>query len=130
MTATPRRRWFAFSIRTLFVLVTVLGCWFGYSMNWIHQRRERARDDDAFVEISNSTPPIPAPFVLRLLGEEGVWRVSIPGDAPDDDLERTKTLFPEANVNRSQIRPFTREWYQPESAPAGFSNWTIRAPKG
>jgi hypothetical protein len=30
MTTAPKRRWFAFSLRTLFVLVTVFGIWLGY----------------------------------------------------------------------------------------------------
>jgi hypothetical protein len=47
----PRRRWFAFTLRTMFVGVTMLGilsAWVGYSYNWIierHQfRRSRAID--------------------------------------------------------------------------------------
>jgi hypothetical protein len=39
MTA-PRRRWFAFSLRALFVVVTVFGCWLGYQLNWIRERHE------------------------------------------------------------------------------------------
>jgi hypothetical protein len=37
MTA-PNRRWFQWSLRTLFVVVTVFGCWLGYEFNWIRQR--------------------------------------------------------------------------------------------
>jgi hypothetical protein len=38
----PRRRWYQFSLRTMFVLVTVacvVLAWVGYSLNWIRQRR-------------------------------------------------------------------------------------------
>ncbi len=38
MTA-PRRRWFRFSLPTMFVGVTVCACWLGYQLNWIHERR-------------------------------------------------------------------------------------------
>ena len=42
MTA-PKRRWPQFSLRTMFVVVTVLAVplgWIGYSLNWIRQRHE------------------------------------------------------------------------------------------
>ena len=31
----PKRRWFrfAFSLRTLFIVVTLFGCWLGYQIN-------------------------------------------------------------------------------------------------
>jgi hypothetical protein len=38
-----RRRWFRFSLRTLFVLFTLLSipfCWIGYQLNWIRERQE------------------------------------------------------------------------------------------
>ena len=39
MTETkPKRRWFRFSLRTLFVLVTIIGKRLGYSFNWIRQK--------------------------------------------------------------------------------------------
>ncbi len=40
MTTAPKRRWFAYSLRTLFVVVTVFGVWLGYELNWIRERHE------------------------------------------------------------------------------------------
>ena len=39
------RRWFrfAFSLRTLFLAVTVSCCFLGYQLHWIHQRHEVLR---------------------------------------------------------------------------------------
>ena len=37
MTPAPKRRW-TFTLRTLFVVVTVFGIWLGYEMNWIRER--------------------------------------------------------------------------------------------
>jgi hypothetical protein len=37
-TRAPKRRWFQFTLRTLFVVVTVLACWLGYAVSWIKQR--------------------------------------------------------------------------------------------
>ncbi len=39
----PKRRWFRFSLWTLFVLVTIIGVgagWVLYQLNWIRQRHE------------------------------------------------------------------------------------------
>ncbi len=38
MAPTPKLRWLRFSLRTLFVVVTVLACWLGYYVNWHAQR--------------------------------------------------------------------------------------------
>jgi len=39
LTPAPKRRWFRWSLRTMFVVVTVCG-WIGYQLNWIRQRHE------------------------------------------------------------------------------------------
>jgi hypothetical protein len=38
MTA-PRRRWFRFSLRTLFVVVTLLACWLAWNRSLVERRR-------------------------------------------------------------------------------------------
>ena len=40
MISAPNRRWLRFSLRTLFVVVTVIACWLGWNL---HQVRERDR---------------------------------------------------------------------------------------
>ncbi len=39
MTPTPNRRWLRFSLRTLFVVVTVLACWLGWQLFVIRDRQ-------------------------------------------------------------------------------------------
>ncbi len=39
MTPAPKRRWLRFSLRTLFVVVTVLGCWLGWDLKWVNDRQ-------------------------------------------------------------------------------------------
>ncbi len=39
MTIAPKRRWFNYSLRTLFVVVTVLCVWLGWNVNIVQQRR-------------------------------------------------------------------------------------------
>ena len=87
MTA-PKRRWFRFSLRTLFVLVTVVGCWLGYSINWIKQRHAFLAHPYVIQEFNDTPPstvnrwgntwPVYAPWGLWLLGERGLVSVWLP----------------------------------------------------
>ena len=38
MTPTLKRHWFAFSLRTMFVVVTLLSCWLGWNARIVQQR--------------------------------------------------------------------------------------------
>jgi hypothetical protein len=93
----PRRRWFRFSLRTLFVLVAV-GCtivgFAAYNLNWIRQRH--ALTIDGNVEILCSTVETPsAPWALKLLGETGARVVRVYGEG---NKARATQAFPEAAI--------------------------------
>ena len=96
MIAIPKRRWFRFSLRTLFVLVTIIGAWLGYQLNWIRQRHEflaaRYRTIPAAWR-SDLKPPEP-PWQLRLLGEHRVNCLAV----PKSQGPRARDLFPEAVI--------------------------------
>jgi hypothetical protein len=34
------RRWFQFSLRTVFILMTILGIWLGIQVKWLRDRQE------------------------------------------------------------------------------------------
>lgn len=82
MTA-PRRRWSAFSLQTLFVVVALLATplgWVAYSLNWIRQRHEFREHHVAlefptvlrgpsFFEMEECQPE--APGCLWIFGERG-----------------------------------------------------------
>lgn len=117
MTAS-KRRWFAYSLRTLFIVVTVFGCWLGYELNWIRQRHEFIAEqrsvfrhsptlagpidpDDPIQEVSR------APGLLWLFGENGasllLLQIFVENyDGADSDaypeVQLAKELFPEAKV--------------------------------
>ena len=105
----PRRRWFRFSLRTFFVLVTVFGVWLSMQVNWIRQRHEALqladknggyywesspfRDDDLRGTFN------PAPWSIRLLGEPGILYVAIgPAKTSRYTKREMQALFPEAEI--------------------------------
>jgi len=96
MSNAPRRRWFQFSLRTLFVVMTLLALWLAYSLDWIRQRRE-------FLELSNvvgyagpqNNRPR-APGLLWLLGERAYLWLWVSSEGSGGEYE-AKRLFPEAD---------------------------------
>jgi hypothetical protein len=116
MTPAPKRRW-SYSLRTLFVVVTVGACWLGYYANWARQRHQflgAQRDLARMFHQNGMAEPVVtarAPGALWLLGERGVGAlgVLIVVDRLDDfdngfDWESHETmrtarrLFPEADI--------------------------------
>jgi hypothetical protein len=137
MTASAvSRRWFRFSLKTLLVLVTILGSflgWFGVQLRWIHDRREAlrwiidirarqlARDSGSLVPpekgVYVSHAGITAPWSLGILGESGVERLEVYQDWLNPDarysLNELRVLFPEAEVIATTQRrrePRRGEW--------------------
>jgi hypothetical protein len=105
MNPTPKRRWFQFGLRTLFVVVTVFGIWMGCEMNWIRQRHALLAEFPKWAAFS-SVDESAAPGMLRLFGEHGhaILEVRVivddwsqPLDATAD-VEKAERLFPEAQV--------------------------------
>lgn len=106
----PRSRFpLRFSLRTLFMVVTVLCLplgWLGYQLNWVRQRRE-ALATRSILDITDSAS-LPAPSALSFFGERGYPSLLVmpahPGGlwthADEAELKRAEKLFPEASVDR------------------------------
>ena len=88
MTETkPKRRWFRFSLRTLFVLVTIACIWLGYSFNWIRQRHDYLKAHPGAVRVPDPNEALAiAPAMLWLLGEKGQTRLR--AESPGFDAHR------------------------------------------
>ncbi len=97
VTARPRRR-FAFSLRTLFVAVTLagVGTALGSQLNWLRQRRALLSSWSASAPATLGQTPR-APGMLWLFGEQGRSRVIVL-NAGDEQLADVQRLFPEAKV--------------------------------
>jgi hypothetical protein len=137
MTPAPKRRWFRFSLRTLFVVVTISGIalgWVAYQLNWIRQRRELVHrtDIEALMWADGDYPT--APGLMWLFGEQGYDIIEIIVDLPIDPtidvppdrertetetalLERARSLFPEAEVVKEVSLAYMRLIQQRPPAP-------------
>jgi hypothetical protein len=111
-------------LRTLFVVVTIFGCWLGHEWNWIRQRHEARQWVESHEvrqffgnKIQEVQPGTKLPWTLRILDEKplaggfGGGRTTIeqkPGDDPGSykvRLEEVCRLFPEASF----VTPFDSE---------------------
>jgi hypothetical protein len=107
MPTSPRRRWFQFGLRTMFVAVTVVAIFIGYHVNWIRQRNAE-RTTFTYLQglvWSDSYDVNPAPefpWSLRLFGEKPEPLIYIATDPKSErdrqHLERVSRLFPESRV--------------------------------
>ncbi len=92
MIIAPKLRRLQFSLRTLFVLATVLSWAVAlpvYYIDWIVEREHAGR---GIVMARNGTP---APFPLRLLGVDGVDWIAT-DTLPPEKQKHLQKLFPEA----------------------------------
>ena len=87
-----------FSLRTLFVLVTIAGVcagWVAYQLNWIRERHKFVNEYGAVEPPGLSPEPITGlPWSLKLFGEAPEYEVL----APETEVQRAHELFPEATV--------------------------------
>lgn len=95
------RRWFRYSLRTFFVLLTVFAVWLGVQVKWIRDRHAALAWAEAHAAVGEEAYPAAtrdAPWSLRLLGEDGVTMIVICSDDKEYSLEGLKRLFPEADI--------------------------------
>jgi hypothetical protein len=133
MTAAPPRRWYRWSLRTMFVVVTVIGCWLGYYLNWVRQRHELIRQIDdrppIFNRVQGMGPAGTFPWSLWLLGEKPREFIEFELASKDDyprALSETQRLFPEAWIQA--YLPSRDQTPRPLIVPSPTgSEWAIRA---
>ena len=120
----PRRHWLSFSLRTMFLALTVLSMPLGY-VTWqvkiVRDRNELGHlvgcaggyftihtyDAKAAPELRY---PARAPWLRRLLGDRLYSSVGVPMSISEADFQRVIAAFPEAQVVRSDESPFTEPY--------------------
>lgn len=123
------RRWFRFSLRTFFVLLTLFGAWLGYQVNWIRQRSE------ALKQIRSTNEPYAVtsdPDAKRFDGKGAPWIVratnnatahhfmilqkDFPAEKASGRIQRLRRLFPEATFSVFQEPGELRYRWKPGEA--------------
>jgi len=110
MASLSQRRWLRFSLRTVFVLVTVVALWLGWELSIVRARRIallELRSDpaidvytDAQIELPVESPQdaVTISTLRILLGDEPVQIIRHPAGHPESEIARLKALFPEASL--------------------------------
>lgn len=100
-----RSRWFSYSLRTLFCLLTIFGVWLGLQVKWLNDRqrarawleRHASRDYSSNYERRNS-----APWQLTIWGEVGEDDLIVDDRAiragDDWSVHQLRRLFPESKI--------------------------------
>jgi hypothetical protein len=110
---TSRRRWLRFSLRTLFVVVTVLCVWLGYELNWIRQRHHFADSEATAIAALGIPMADPheymAPWPLPLFGEIGKMNLTILAEGANDKTltKRDKDRIAEVSRLFPEVYTFT-----------------------
>ena len=113
MTTVSKRRW-SFSLRTLFVVVTVFGCWLGWQVKTVRDRSNARYEIEArgakiaagsvlggSARVVRAGDPLAKlPWIRRALGDEPAGLILFPGELSPSDLEKAD-YFPEACVLRN-----------------------------
>jgi hypothetical protein len=109
----PKRRWFRFGLRTLFVLVTIVGLfagWFAYQLNLGRQRRqflnsnreallaENLWHQETETHLASQLKPKPISWIRRVLGDPGTGFIMLPTKHDQHQVDQANALFPEARV--------------------------------
>jgi hypothetical protein len=117
MPEQPKSRWFRFSLRSLFIIVTVLGCWLGWESSVVRQRKALLKKLDASIAFELTTaeewqrryingPPPGEPvakvrLVRRWLGDVAIQEIGYYEhiySASSAELSQAKRVFPEARL--------------------------------
>jgi hypothetical protein len=102
----PRTRWFAFSLRTMFVGVTLLATslgWVCYSLNWVRERHALfALYEEDLWPLDKKTV---SPGMLWIFGEKGQPYLFIAQPVFQRELDEMQKAFPEAKIEVCAIRP-------------------------
>lgn len=97
-----RLRWRRFSLRSMFVALTLIGCWLGWNVPQIRERRQlldslRARE--AVIREGDPLVGRPLPLSWRLLGAQPVYYIELKlSRTSEDDFRAIDRLVPETAI--------------------------------
>lgn len=112
MAALAPRRWLNFSLRMMFVVITLIACYLGYHANIVHARRHvrQLYDEYSAVQFSDTHGRLQSqiPWIRRLMGDAAVQDIYLhryAGGVTGEEEELLKRTFPEADVSEVLMIP-------------------------
>lgn len=147
------RRWLRFSLRGMFVVMTLLGIWLGYYVNWMRQRQVARRWVEQHespggwsgvnpVDVTWTKPdgtkhrgqPAEAPWALRLFGESRLAFIHLDkSKLTEADIPRINSLlelFPEARQSGVDIDEPNLIYRWPPPDPQAYLRYSSRLVRG
>lgn len=113
MTPAPKRRWFKFSLRTLFVVMTVVAA----TLGWLSWRFEQARERRTIMiqylragaGFGDTDRDRREPLFWEFFGDVGpIMDIELPSDKfTEADQRRLQSIFPEIPVIIVDRTPYT-----------------------
>jgi hypothetical protein len=101
-TPAHKRGWFRFSLKGLFVVVTLLALalgWIGWNLNRARYRESLLSDLRMKGARITQVPARSSPFLLRTFGTTHVAIILLPSATfSEDDIERYRKTFPETKI--------------------------------
>ena len=146
MTAPPKRHWFRFSLRTLFVVVTIFGVWFGWQLKLVRNRKvilselkhemstEFVCDVLEEVELNPRNEIVfsrgqfehaRVPLTRRLLGDETIWFLMVSESLDPSLIDRVEVAFPETVLQAGSTYSECLHWRDSLCAPAAIRKKNI-----
>jgi hypothetical protein len=116
----PKRRWFRFSLRTLFVFVTIACIWLGSQASTVYHRRQLLSRLDSVVlrgfptyktimfhgnpcriegEVMTAEE-YQLPWIRRAFGDKLVPIIGLPERMSPEEVKEFKTAFPESLISQ------------------------------
>jgi hypothetical protein len=124
MIAIPKRRWFRFSLRTMFIFVTIIDVWLGFQVSTVyHRKRLLSRLDPAVGryptfktvmrrddEFGNGPAVLEGEFsmdgehqpswIRRALGDHFVPVILLPESMTPEEVRAYRDAFPESIISQ------------------------------
>ena len=96
---------FRYSLRTLFILLTIVAAWLGWQVHIVQVRKTWLVHIDSHNgnwsawDYDNLAPPFELPWYRRLLGDQLIGKIMLYEDCTEEDAAKIRKEFPESEID-------------------------------